>query len=279
MAEIVIAVAHESTHVLPGLLQSLRKHEPDWRVLVVDDASPSGPPGVDETTEMVVAEGNAGYGSAANLGVAHLTDESWSYVAVVNPDVRLRDRSLSQLASVMHGRPEVGIATGPVVDGQGTRVPSAWGPTSPARAFWFATGWQLPRLRRWAGRLRGRGAMTSAATLTADDLPVDGHVLGGAMVVRRECWEQLGGFDEDFFLYWEDADLCQRARDAGWEVRVLPCTPIVHEAGTSSEGVADEQRWDWYVEGADRFARKHLTDAQRQRLMAALRWGRKLRRR
>lgn len=276
----VIVVTHRSAAVLPDLLTSLAAHEPGVETVVVDSGSGTDLPMVPPEIEIVALANNEGFASACNAGAASLLDKDVDHLICLNPDVRLQGPSLTQLVNGLRQRPRVGIATGPVVDGSGKRVSSAWGPTSPARAAWFASGLQLPRLRGAVGRLlpAAGGMATATATLASDDVLVDGHVLGGAMAVRRECWEELGGFDEDYFLYWEDADLCHRARQRGWEVRVLPCTPIVHQAGTSSAGVVEEQRWRWYVDGAETFARKHLDDRGRRRLLAALRWGRRLRR-
>jgi N-acetylglucosaminyl-diphospho-decaprenol L-rhamnosyltransferase len=272
-----VTVTHSSGDRLGGLLHSIEVHDP-VDVIVVDSGSPEGPPEVASSVRLVALDSNVGFGAASNRGAADAWSGGNEYFAFLNPDVRLAGPSLSDLVQAMARQPGVGIATGPVVDEQGNRQPSAWGPTSALRAFWFASGWQLPRLRRLVGRLRGSGVLTSASSLARAHVEVDGHVLGGAMVVRRECWKQLGGFNEDFFLYWEDADLCQRARDLGWRVAMLPCTPIVHSAGTSSAGVTSEQRWQWYVEGAVRYADKHLTSGERRRLLWALRFGRLLRR-
>ena len=97
------------------------------------------------------------------------------------------------------------------------------------------------------------------------------------MVVRRDCFEALGGFDPGYFMYWEDADLCARARSLGWDVRVLPCEPFVHFGSGSSEGTGDADRWAWYVDGARRFGRRHLSPARAGRILVALRLARWLR--
>jgi GT2 family glycosyltransferase len=59
-------------------------------------------------------------------------------------------------------------------------------------------------------------------------------VSGACMAVRRRVLEEVGGFDERFFMYFEDADLCRRAREAGWGVYYLPDAQVVHETGASS---------------------------------------------
>lgn len=274
-----VVVTHQSKEALGPLLDSLRAHE-DAEIVIVDAGSPDGPPRVPDDCTLVALPDNVGFGRACNVGAKEGRGPGRpDFLVFLNPDVRLTGPSLTELASQMRGRPAVGIATGPSVDAAGRRQPAAWGPPSSLRAFWFASGWQLPRLRRWVGRWSQGGALTSGTSMASSDLVVDGHVLGGAMIVRHDCWDALGGFDEGFFLYWEDADLCQRARDAGWEVAVLPCTPIVHVAGTSSAGVTEQRRWAWYVDGAQRFATRHLGPGSTRRLLVSLRLGRALRRR
>jgi hypothetical protein len=59
-------------------------------------------------------------------------------------------------------------------------------------------------------------------------------VSGACMVVRRDVMEAVGAFDERFFLYWEDTDLCRRIRDAGWKVVYVPRAEVIHSVGKSS---------------------------------------------
>jgi GT2 family glycosyltransferase len=68
----------------------------------------------------------------------------------------------------------------------------------------------------------------------SDPLDVD-WVSGACMVARRTAIDQVGGFDEKFFLYWEDADLCRKMRDAGWKVIYYPEAEVYHYTGTSSD--------------------------------------------
>jgi N-acetylglucosaminyl-diphospho-decaprenol L-rhamnosyltransferase len=265
----IVIVTYRSHIPLGRLLDDLHRFEPDLRVLVVDNASPEGPPPVPNCVGLFVRQENGGYGSACNDGARELPEEL-EFVAFLNPDVRLAGASLTQIARQLRTHPEVGVATGPVVDSQGVRLPSAWGRTSTVRSFWSATGWRLPRTRRMLARLVRGDAGLSSRSMSLDTLDIDGHVLGGAMVVRRACFDEIGGFDGSYFLYWEDADLCARARAAGWKVMLLPAIPLIHVEGTSSAGVTEEQRWSWYREGADLFAAKHLSHRQSRTMRVAM---------
>ncbi|MBW3621402.1 MAG: glycosyltransferase [Actinobacteria bacterium] len=274
----VVIVTHESSAVVGELLDSLAQHEPAAPVVVVDDASPSGPPDVGDH-QLVVAESSRGYAASCNVGVGRLRAADVSAVALLNPDVRLRGSSLTELGRMFSARRRVGIATGPLEGPDGARLPSAWGPTSIRRALTFAAGFEPIRLRSAAGTLLPARSTIAEASRVVDDMRVEGHVIGGTMIVRLSCWDELGGFDEAFHLYWEDADLCYRAREVGWEVRILPCTPFLHADGATaapSEGDIPEDRWEWFVDGASRFGSKHLVPGQARQLEAALRLGRRL---
>ncbi len=270
-----VVVSYESQAVLPSLLTSLQQHEPHLPVVVVDNASPSGAPRVPPGVELVRRECNGGYGAAANEGARRLLATGVRHLAFLNPDVRLAGPSLSRIAEELDRLPHVGVASGPVVDTGGLPIHSVFGSTAAMRALWFTSGWQVRRTRALILRLLRRGVRASPHL--EDDLRVEGHVLGGVMVIRGTQFQAVGGFDEDYFLYWEDADICERVRRAGAEVRILDCTPFVHAPTTSTPGVRDEQRWEWYVQGARTFVHKHLPAGQARQLEAALSLGRRLR--
>lgn len=271
----VAIVTYMSDDVLPALLASLARHEPQASVVVVDSASPSGPPATGEIPVIALRD-NKGYGAAVNVGIRWLLarNAELEVLAFLNPDVRLNGASLSQLARELDEHDETGIATGPLLDSTGRRIPSAWGPQSVLRCFWFATGWNAHRLRRALGRFSLRGVMTSGVSLASESMVVDGFVRGGTMIVRTACWRDVGGFDEDFFMFGEDVDFCTRARRAGWEVRMLPCDPITLDDRGSSASADHEKRFAWYAEGTRRYALKHLSPRQARACDRALRLGR-----
>ncbi len=270
----MITVTYESGEVLPPLLSSLATFEPSAQVIIVDNASPGGTPNV-EGVALLPMESNRGYGAACNVGGDYLATDPPDVVAFLNPDTRLTGPSLSQLASQMLAQDAIGIAVGPVVDGDGKRAAAVWGEPSVARSLWHASGFRAPRLRRLVGSVFARGVFASGASMARDSMKVDGYVVGGAMLVRWACWADLGGFDEEFFLGWEDTDFCRRAREAGWEVWMLPCDPIVHLGRSSSRGVGENDWWGWYLDGAEIYGRKHLSRSRSLVLRSALRLGRR----
>jgi N-acetylglucosaminyl-diphospho-decaprenol L-rhamnosyltransferase len=269
----VVVVAHESGHQLEGLLDSLADVAPHLPVHVVDNASYEAVAITDSPRQLRVSMErspiNVGYGAAVNRGVAALLDQhALEFVALINPDVRLTGDTVTELVDHLQRMPRVGAAVGPAVDDTGEPVPTAWAPPGFSRAAWYASGLRSPRLRNALSRM-SRSGEASRQTMGQKPFRVDGHALGGALVLRVSAFGAVSGFDEGYFLYWEDADLAARMRSAGYETWYFPVTPVRHGGGQSSKGVDRAFRHAWYLHSADRYAATHLSPWQRRRL----KWG------
>lgn len=166
----------------------------------------------------------SGYASGVNRGAARASGE---YLAISNSDVRLLpDSPLLPLFRWLDGHPRVGVAGPQLVYPDGTwqrsygRFPSlreAVVSMTMLDSLWNG-------LTAWAFR-RGRASRRPRV--------VD-YVDGAFMVVRRSCFEALGGFDEAYDFYGEDVDFCWRARQAGWKVVFVPGVRVIHLRGASS---------------------------------------------
>jgi GT2 family glycosyltransferase len=243
-------------------------------VVVVDNGSPDGDAGVPleefPGVRVLPRSRNAGFGSAANAGVA-ATSGRW--VLLLNPDAWPIDDGVERLLEFAEGRPGLG-ATGPLLfDAHGQPQRSTIRPPlSPAKlALWAAFPAATTRAygiwRRATGVLR-RGRVRPAEFLQ-----------GAVLLVRRDAFEWVGGFDESFFMYGEDADLCGRLRAAGWSVELCRSARFVHVGGGSAaadpEGMQLELLRSWLrliakLEGiaeAER-ARRWLLRAMRLRALA-----------
>jgi N-acetylglucosaminyl-diphospho-decaprenol L-rhamnosyltransferase len=182
--------------------------------------------------EVVDPPGNLGYGRAANLGArqafAVAPAESLDGLVVVNPDLVLRPGALARLGRVLAEEPDVGIV-GPALSGSDGRP--------------YPTGRRFPGMLEGAGHalfgwVAPHNRFTRRYRMEADE-PMCGRrrvdwVSGACLVVRRETWESLGGFDPGYFLYAEDVDLAWRAHRAGWAVVLEPGAEAIHEGGRST---------------------------------------------
>ncbi len=175
----------------------------------------------------VIAMGrNAGFGSGINRAVREARGE---HLFILNPDTKVFPGAVAALSRYLDGRPEVALVAPQLVDPSGRRQASARRfPSAGAAAFrGTPLGWLFPR-NRFA-----RTYLMEDVEL-AEPTPVE-WVSGSAMMLRRSAFEALGGFDESFFMYCEDVDLCKRLWEAGWQIVYLPEARLEHTVGASSD--------------------------------------------
>jgi N-acetylglucosaminyl-diphospho-decaprenol L-rhamnosyltransferase len=168
---------------------------------------------------------NLGYGGAANLG-ARGGDEPWLVVA--NPDVVWHEGALDELLDA--GERTGAGAVGPqLLNTDGTRYPSARALPSLSQGIGHALLGRLWPTNPWtrAYQHNQEGAGADAAERAADWLS------GACLVVRRSAFEEVGGFDEGYFMFFEDLDLGERLGRAGWTNVHVPAAHVTHVGGTS----------------------------------------------
>lgn len=203
-------------------------------LIVVDNASADG------SAEMVAAEfpeaklianpANRGFTAANNQGLALARGR---YVLFLNPDTEVIGGALAAMVAYMDAHPEVG-ALGPQLRyGDGSLQSSRRRFPTLAMALFESTplAWHWPAAHNpWAQRYH------MADCSPEIEHPVD-WLVGAALLVRRETLEQIGGFDEGYFMYSEELDWCRRAKAGGWQIVYLPMAQIIHHEGKSSEQV------------------------------------------
>ncbi len=156
---------------------------------------------------------NRGFAHANNRGVMSGIGR---YVLFLNPDTELLEGSLADLVAAMDARPDVGLVGVRQVTADGTLWPTMRYFPGFARALGRRAGLRaLPRRPNWAGERELNMALYERET-DCD------WVSGSFMLARREAVLSAGLFDERFFLYSEEPDLCLRMKRAGWGVRHLP---------------------------------------------------------
>jgi len=229
VADLVSAVVvnHEAGEALITCVASLRA-EGVVEVTVVDNASSDRSTealgDADDDVRLVQTGTNLGYGAAANRGIALSGSE---LVLVSNPDVAVHRGALAALVDVLEADPTLAIAGPLVLEADGTRYPSARRFPSLVDAAGHALLGDLAPDNRFTRRYRmGYGDVD---TRTEVD-----WVSGACFLARRKALEELGGFDESYFMYAEDADLCWRARRAGWGVVYVPEAVVTHLQGVST---------------------------------------------
>jgi GT2 family glycosyltransferase len=200
-----------------------------WLAVVVDNGSTDG----SEAAAMEYAQvrlvrnsENVGFARGVNQAIRECPADR---IVIMNPDCRLMPDSLSPLMAVLDADPQCAIVAPLVLDPDGAQQGNARGdPDMLTGLFGRASA-----LRR---ALPGLGvARRNVIVGTADNAStVVDWVSGACMLVRRDAFVRVGGFDERYFMYWEDADLCRRLRGRGHTIRFVPAASAVHRVGQSS---------------------------------------------
>lgn len=163
-----------------------------------------------------------GFGANHNAAFAQ---SSSAYFCVLNPDIRFDENPFPQLVDELC-KPGVGVVAPMIVSPAGNIEDSARR---------FPTPWSIARkLSGLSARLDYR---IERATLSPD------WVAGMFMLLRKDVFAELAGFDERYFLYYEDVDLCRRLRKRGYDIRLVPAASAVHDARRESRRSLRHLRW------------------------------------
>ncbi len=202
-----------------------------YEVVVVDNASTDGSAEILKAFPHITwiqNQENVGFTRANNQALAVSRGR---YICFLNPDTVVYPGALATLVSYMDAHPDVGIVGPQLRYPDGTLQPSRYRFPSVMMALMESTplAWVWPT-NPWNRRYH-----------CEDCSPQEEHEVdwlnGACLMVRREVIGQIGGFDEQFFMYSEELDLCRRARLAGWRVMYVPQAVVVHYEGKSSEQV------------------------------------------
>ncbi|MEL7485265.1 MAG: glycosyltransferase family 2 protein [Planctomycetota bacterium] len=209
----------------------------DFGVVVVDNASGDGSletvqAAVDEHCwgawcEVVDAGRNGGFAFGNNVGARRVLawDRPADAVHFLNPDTYVRPGAVRELTAFLEKHPRAGIV--------GSRLEN---PDASVRrgAFRFPGAMSEIESQLWLGPVSRLLSPWVVAPPAPEGDWRPGWVTGASMMVRREALEQVGHFDDAYFLYFEETDLCLRIARAGWEIWQVPASRVVHLVGQST---------------------------------------------
>ncbi len=250
----VVIVNYNAGHILAECIHSTLPQASE--VLVVDNASsdfslelctqrfPEEP-----KLRIIRNTSNLGFAAACNIGAAQATAP---YLLFLNPDCILGKDSLPRMVQVLETNPSAGMVGGLLINQDGTEqaggrraIPTPW------RSFVRAFG--LYRFERYRPRLFFDFHLHKQA-LPGNVLEVEA-ISGALMLVRQKAIEDVGPWDEGYFLHCEDLDWCMRFGKKGWRILFIPDAPVVHYKGTCSRSRPVFVEWHKH-RGMMRFYRK-----------------------
>jgi N-acetylglucosaminyl-diphospho-decaprenol L-rhamnosyltransferase len=256
----IVIVNYKARDLLRDCLRSIEASQGAVpSVYVVDNASADG--SVEMTREefpgvhVLSLPDNIGYGAANNVGLRSALNEVGCpprYLLLLNPDTVLPPAALAQSIAFLDEHPKAG-AVGPKLvrqDGSLDKACRRGFPTPAVALYHFLF---LDRLFPHSPRF----ARYNATYLDADKQAEVDSLVGAFMLLRREALDQAGLFDESFFMYGEDLDLCFRIRQHGWQIWYDPDIAVLHYKGASSKQNSAKANYEFY-RAMLLFHRKHF---------------------
>ena len=254
----IIIVNYNVKEFLKNLLHSIHKATQNLsiEIIVVDNASDDG--SVEMIKEkfpdviLITNEKNLGFGKANNIG---LKKARGKYILLINPDTLVAEDTFIKLIEFFEAHPEAGMAGCKILNPDGTlqlacrrSFPGPW------TSFTKVTG---------LSNLFPKSKLFARYNLTYLDenqtYEVDA-ISGSFMMLRKEVYEKVGGFDEQFFMYGEDLDLCYRVQKAGYKIYYVHTTQIIHYKGESTKRSSlDETRV--FYNAMHLFVKKHFASS------------------
>lgn len=246
-------------HALVSIEKALQGRLRDGRLItgeifVVDNASDDGSIELVRKkfphVQLIVNEENLGFARANNIALAKARGR---YILLINPDTVVQEDTLTTMIDFFEERPNVGAAGCKILNPDGSlqlacrrSFPSPW--VSFAKTMGLSS--LFPK-----SKLFGRYNLTY---LDPDEIHEVDALSGSFMMVRREVYEQVGGLDENFFMYGEDLDWCYRIQKAGWKIFYVPLTQIIHYKGESAKR-SDFDDVKTFYQAMHLFVEKHLS--------------------
>lgn len=204
-----------------------------WEGVVIDNASVDGSIATvcrfAGNVRLVRNDANVGFARGVNQGIGATTAP---YVLIMNPDCRLMAGAIALLRGALDGDAQCAIAAPRILNLDGSVQGSARGDPDMLTGLFGRTA-MLRKVLPFVS-IAKRNIVADEAIRSGKESVVVDWVSGACMLARRDALDAVGGFDERFFLYWEDADLCRRLRGRGYHIRYVPGAAAIHRVGQSS---------------------------------------------
>lgn len=206
-------------------------------VVVVDNGSDDGSVDVIRTALpdvfIVARSNNGGFGAGCNAGIEYAVSTSMDYVWLVNNDAIPNQRCLEYLLAKAVNNPNIGVVGARILDPTGT-------------------------IEDHAGCVMNPLTLHCLYTMSEADMAKHRYawITGASMLLSMRALQKIKTFDEGYFMYWEDADICYRLRQAGFTMAICTDAVVGHLAGTSSNQMS-LHRYQWHMNSQVRWINKH----------------------
>lgn len=228
----IIIVSYNTREVTLACLDSIVKYTTSctFEIILIDNGSSDGTLDAVRarfpSVRIVANTKNIGFAAANNQGIALATGQ---YILLLNPDTEVDEYSISNTLHYARQRPEAGVIGVRCIGVDGEQQSTLFRTKRLAEVCINAF---IPNRMMRRSRILGRSRYVGANLDHEQDVEI---VAGCFMFVNRVALSQIGGMDEQFFMYGEEAEWCHRFRSRGWKVRYFPGARILHYGGVSTD--------------------------------------------
>ncbi|MGE5401627.1 MAG: glycosyltransferase [Ignavibacteriales bacterium] len=254
----IIIVNFNVKEFLQNLLNSILKSSGNisTEIIIVDNASDDGSVEIIKekfpSVKLIANKKNIGFGAANNQG---LQAAQGKYILLINPDTIVQEDTFKKLIEFFEKTPDAGLVGCKVLNSDGTlQLACRRGFPGPWTSFCKVSGLSklFPKSRLFA---------RYNLTFLDENQTYEVDAISGAfMMMKREVYEKIGGFDPQFFMYGEDLDLCFRTQKAGFKVYYVHTTQIIHYKGESTKRSSLDETKVFY-EAMHLFVKKHFSSS------------------
>jgi GT2 family glycosyltransferase len=209
-----------------------------YEIIVVDNASSDGTAELVKkkfpTVRMIENRDNDGYARANNQGALSAHGQ---YLFFLNPDTILFEDTLTMMVGFMESNPDIALCGPRILNDDRTLQESVRNFPSWRGAFYRYT------IFKYLGLFKSHFETWHNRGFDYDKQTDIEQLIGAAMLIKKETFEQVGRFDQRFFMYYEEVDLCRRLKDGGFRVVYYPVAQLVHLGGKSAKQIPAKTRF------------------------------------
>ena len=235
----IIITSYNTKKLTKECIDSVFLHcdENDFEIIVVDNNSHDGSAEMlqndfGKKIKLIINKNNAGFGAANNLGAKSAKGD---YLFFLNSDTIIESDILKPMFNNFKKNSKIGIISPKLLNGERINQFDAYG--------------EFPTLIKTISEKIIKQKANTGEPSSAD------WVSGAALVIRKNLFDTLEGFDEKFFMYFEDIDLCKRVKESGYGVNVFPKVEVIHFGGQSFK--SHKRKKDYYYKSQDFYFEKH----------------------
>ncbi|MCX6812405.1 MAG: glycosyltransferase family 2 protein [Candidatus Berkelbacteria bacterium] len=236
----IIIVDYKSFDLTANVVSDIEKFLPTVRheILIVDNDGTTTDKfrdlyRDDKNIKIIRAEKNRGFGAGNNLGAKSAKGK---YLLLLNPDTRIVDDSISKMLDFLAAHPEIGVLSPLIYQPDGKTLQRHFFADfqSFSGLIWKRRQNNARVIPNFSSVIPAHRVNSGGVHNSSDDFFLVEMTTAAALMIRRDLFEKLGGFDQKFFMYFEDEDLCRRITKLGLKNAVLKTAKIIHLEGQSS---------------------------------------------